>query len=105
MPIPNPRALGSRRRTVHLDDLTDLREMLSYMLDHAKSIGRTDPIDVFFPALDGVGPEGIDLPTHTAYLDELAEIGINWALAPIGGNNLESFLQAIAHYGHNVIDR
>ncbi len=105
MPIPNPRALGSRRRTVHLDDLDDLREILSYMLDHAKSIGRKDPIDVFFPAIEGVSAKGIDLTTHTAYLDELAEIGVSWALAPVGGSSLESMLEAITWYGRKVINR
>ncbi|MBJ18218.1 MAG: LLM class F420-dependent oxidoreductase [bacterium] len=105
MPIPNPRALGSRRRTVHVDDLDDLREILSYMLDHARSIGRRDPIDVFFPALGGASAEGIDAAIHTAYLDELAEIGVNWALAPVGGSNLEAIVDAIAWYGREVIDR
>ena len=105
MPIPNPRALGSRRRTVHLDNLDDLREILAYMLDHAKSIGRTEPIDVFFPAIEGVHAKGIDLETHTAYLDELDEIGVSWALAPVGGRDLEEMLQAITRYGQDVIDR
>jgi probable F420-dependent oxidoreductase len=105
MPIPNPRALGGRRRTVHLDNLDDLREILAYMLDHAKSIGRTDPIDVMFPALGGVSADGIELATHIAYLDELAEIGINWALAPIGGKDVDSLVEAIGRYGRDVIDR
>jgi len=105
MPIPNPRSLGSRRRTVHLDDLDDLREILSYMLAHADSIGREEPIDVFFPAIEGVSAEGIDLSTHTAYLDELAEIGVNWVLAPVGGASLESIVEAIGRYGREVIAR
>ena len=105
MPIPNPRALGGRRRTVHLDDLDDLREMLSYMLDHAKSIDRKDPIEVFFPAIKGVSAAGLDLPAHTTYLDELEKIGVGWALAPVGGATLGKIVEAITSYGRKVIDR
>jgi len=103
MPIPNPRALGGRRRTVHLDDLDDLREILAYMLEHARKIGRTDPIDVFFPALEGASAKGLDFARHNAYLDELAEIGVGWALAPVGGVTLEALLESIADYGRQVI--
>ncbi|MCB9725651.1 MAG: LLM class F420-dependent oxidoreductase [Spirochaetaceae bacterium] len=103
MPIPNPRALGGRRRTVHVDGLDDLREITQYMLDHARSIGRTTPIDVFFPALEGVGERGLDAPRHADYVARLAEIGVTWVLAPIGGRDLPSLRDAIAAYGEDVI--
>jgi probable F420-dependent oxidoreductase len=105
MPIPNPRALGGRRRTVHVDDLNDLREILGYMLDHAKSIGRSTPIDVLFPAIEGVGPKGLDFSSHRAHLEELEEIGVTWALAPIGGATLHAMLESIASYGREIIQR
>lgn len=105
MPLPNPRALGGRRHTVHLDDLEDLRGLLAYMLDHAQAIGRTEPIDVFFPALGGVTADGIDFDAHLAYLDELERIGVTWALAPVGGTRVESITRAIATYGDRVIHR
>ncbi len=105
MPIPNPRALGRRRRTVHLDDLDDLRGLLSYMVDHAKAIGRETPIDVLFPALEGVSADGLDRGAHLAHLDELGAIGVNWVLAPVGGTSLESIVRSIGRYGREVIDR
>lgn len=104
MPIPNPRALGGRRRTVHLDDLDDLRELMAYMLEHARKIDRKEPIDVFFPALEGASAAGLDFARHNAYLDELAGIGVSWALAPVGGATLDTLLAAIDQYGRRVID-
>lgn len=103
MPIPNPRALGGRRRTVHLDDLDDLRKLLGYMRDHAESIGRTRPIDVFFPALVGARSEGLDLAAHKTYLAELEAIGVTWALAPVGGRDLGALIDAITRYGRDII--
>ena len=103
MPIPNPRALGGRRRTVHLDDLDDLRKLLGTMRDHAESIGRTRPIDVFFPALVGARSEGLDLAAHKTYLAELEAIGVTWALAPVGGRDLGALIDAITRYGRDII--
>ena len=71
--------------------------------DHARSIGRTTPIDVFFPALEGVGERGLDAPRHADYVARLAEIGVTWVLAPIGGRDLPSLRDAIAAYGEDVI--
>ncbi|MAG30288.1 MAG: LLM class F420-dependent oxidoreductase [Deltaproteobacteria bacterium] len=103
MPIPNPRALGRRRRTVHVDGLDDLREITTYMIEHARSIGRKTPIDVFFPALEGANADGVDLNAHLAYLGALAEIGVTHALAPVGGLDMESLKAAIGWYGEHVI--
>ncbi|MEE8166776.1 MAG: LLM class F420-dependent oxidoreductase, partial [Myxococcota bacterium] len=76
MPMPNPRALGRRRRTVNVDGIEDLRALMTYMNDHADSIGRREPIDICFPAIEGASAAGLDLDTHRAHLDELASIGV-----------------------------
>jgi len=52
MPIPNPRTLGGRRRTVHIDDADDLRLLIEDLHAHASAIGRKTPIDIFFPAME-----------------------------------------------------
>ncbi len=105
MPIPNPRALGDRRRTVHLDDLEDLRKLIAYLHEHVREIGRESPVDIFFPALEGISRDGIDLPKHLAHLDALAEIGVTWTLAPIFGASLNEQKQAIATYGRDILHR
>ena len=103
MPMPNPRALGSRRRTTNVDDVDDLRALLLYMTDHARRVGRTTPIDVCFPAVVGVGASGLDEDAHRSHLDDLEAIGVHWAGAPVGGGSLGALLDAIGTYGERVI--
>lgn len=103
MPMPNPRALGGRRRTVNVDNLDDLRGLMTYMTDHARGFGRTEPIDVCFPAIGGASGGSLDLDAHRAYLDELSEVGITWAGTPVGGSSLTSLTDAIGEYGKAVI--
>ena len=103
MPMPNPRELGSRRRSANLDDVSDLREMLDYMREHARSVGRDAPIDVCFPAAGGASARGLDHAAHAASLDELEEAGVTWVGAPVGGNAMQALLDAIGEYGERII--
>ena len=103
MPMPNPRALGSRRRTVNVDSIEDIAGLMTYMHDRAREVGRTDPIDVCFPAMVGPGAGGMDWDAHRAHLDELAAIGVTWVGAPVGASTRASLLDAIARYGEHVI--
>lgn len=103
MPMPNPRALGGRRRTANVDDVDDLRALMTYMTEHARVIGRVEPIDVAFPATVGASAAGLDLDIHRAYLDELDGVGITWAGSPVGGSSLGALTDAIGLYGERVI--
>lgn len=103
MPMPNPRALGSRRRTTNVDDVDDLRELMSYMTEHARQIGRSEPIDVCFPAIVGASASGLDFDAHRLHLDALDAIDVTWAGAPVGGGSLGALLEAIGAYGKAVI--
>ena len=73
MPMPNPRSLGGRRRTAHIDGIDDLRAGIAYMKEHAKKVGRTAPIDIFFPVMVGgaVGTPKFDLTAYREHVDVL----------------------------------
>ena len=105
MPMPNPRSLGSRRRTAHIDGVEDLRDGIAYLKDHAKKVGRTAPVDIFFPIVwkGAIGTPAFDAGAYRAYLDELAAVGVTWALAPIGGRTMGELRKAIDFYAENVI--
>ena len=103
MPMPNPRKLGSRRRTVNVDTVEDLGALMEYMHECARAAGRTTPIDVCFPAMVGASADGMDWDAHRGHLDELAGIGVTWVGAPVGGSTRESLRDAIARYGEQVI--
>ncbi len=105
MPMPNPRSLGSRRRTAHIDGVDDLRDGIAYLRDHAQKVGRTAPFDVFFPIIwkGAIGTPAFDVGAYRAHLDELAAAGVTWALAPIGGRTMGELRKAIDFYAANVI--
>jgi len=105
MPMPNPRSLGSRRRTAHIDGVDDLRDGIAYLRDHAQKVGRTAPFDVFFPIIwkGAIGTPAFDVGAYRAHLDELAAAGVTWALAPIGGRTMGELRKAIDFYAAKVI--
>ncbi len=105
MPMPNPRSLGGRRRTAPIDGIDDLRAGIAYMKEHAKKVGRTAPIDIFFPVMVGgtIGSPKFDLAAYREHVDALAEIGITTVLAPIGGRTMAELRKAIDFYAENVI--
>lgn len=105
MPMPNPRSLGDRRRTAHIDGVDDLRQGIAYLKDHAEKVGRTAPFDVFFPVMVGgtVGSPKFDLTAYRDHVAELAAIGVTWVLAPIGGRTMAELRRAIDFYAEKVI--
>lgn len=106
MPMPNPRSLGDRRRTAHIDGVDDLREGVAYMRDHARKVGREVPLDVFYPIVwrqGAIGSAGFDAGAYRAHVAELGEAGVTWVLAPIGGRNMAELRRAIDFYAEHVI--
>lgn len=108
MPMPNPRSLGDRRRTAHIDDVDDLREGIAYMRAHARKVGRDVPLDVFYPIVwrkGAIGSAGFDAGAYCAHVAELAEAGVTWVLAPIGGRTMAELRRAIDFYAEHVITK
>jgi len=107
MPMPNPRSLGGRRRTAHIDGVDDLREGIAYLKDHARKIGRSASFEVFYPVVwkGAIGTPSFDFGAYRAHLDELAAAGVTWALSPVGGRTMSDLRRAIDLYGEQVIHR
>lgn len=105
MPMPNPRSLGDRRRTAHIDDVSDLRQGIAYLKDHARKVGRNASFEIFFPIMwkGAIGTPAFDVGAYRAHLAELEAAGVTWALAPIGGRNMDDLKRAIDFYGSKVI--
>ena len=106
MPMPNPRKLGNRRRSAHLEDISDLTKMLAYLHDEADRVGRTDPIDVMCsPFAGGVpGTSRFDAPTYVEALGELVEIGVTWSTVGVYAKSLDHALESYTQFGAEVID-
>lgn len=105
MPMPNPRSLGDRRRTAHIDGVDDLRAGIADLRAQARALGRSGDLDVFFPIVwkGSIGSGSFDFAAYRAHLAELADAGVSWALAPIGGRTLTELRRAIDLYAEQVI--
>ncbi len=107
MPLINPRALGDRRRSRHLDGVDDLVAYLDELRVECERIGRTEPIDIAYMVLAGGSPlvDSFDAAAHRAGLEQNASVGVTWNILSIGGGEPPQVLDAIGRYGESVITR
>ena len=107
MPMPNPRALGDRRRSAHLETNDDLREMLAYLHEHMAKEGREDRIDVMYMTFAGgmIGDPDFNAEQHREAIAELGELGVTWIVANGSGSSKQEALDQIAYYSEEIIAR
>jgi probable F420-dependent oxidoreductase len=105
MPLINPRALGARRRSRHLETTADLVQYRDELAAECERIGRTDPVDIAYMVLAGGSPLGdtFDAAAHRAGLEENASVGVTWNILTIGDGEPRQILDALGRYGSEVI--
>jgi probable F420-dependent oxidoreductase len=105
MPLINPRALGARRRSRHLETTADLVQYRDELAAECERIGRTDPVDIAYMVLAGGSPLGdsFDAAAHVAGLEENASVGVTWNILTIGDGEPRQILDALGRYGSEVI--
>ncbi len=105
MPLINPRSLGARRRSRHLENLDDLRTYLDELQAECDRIGRTEPVDIAYLTLAGGSALGttFDAEAHREGLARNEAVGVNWNILTIGGGDPSQLLDAVARYGDEVI--
>ena len=106
MPLINPRSLGARRRSRHLETLEDLQQYLAELRAECEHIGRTDPIDIAYMVLAGGSPlaDSFDTAAHLDGLAANAAVGVNWNILTIaGGESTAQMFEAVDRYGEQVI--
>jgi probable F420-dependent oxidoreductase len=105
MPMPNPEAFASTRRSAVLETLADLEGMLAYMYDHARQVGRTEPIDVMYMSFEGgvPGEDDWDRAAHIADVRAQAGLGVNWQAVNAVGSGPADILAMVRDYGDTVI--
>jgi len=105
MPLPNPRSLGTRRRSPALETLDDLARLLGVLRERAASVGRTEPIDVMYVALDGgiPGSPGWDVDAYLRSLDRQEELGVTWNAVNVSAPSPGAALDVVHAFGERVI--
>ena len=105
LPMPNPRALSSRRRSAALETVDDLRGMLDVLWEERRASGRDGRFDVlampFVPFLPSQPDFDVDrLAEHAAELSALGVTGLSLGLPATGR---AAHVEALGEYGESVV--
>jgi probable F420-dependent oxidoreductase len=104
-PFPIAGAYAGRTRTASIETVADLGDRITYLNDYAKSIGRSDRIDVNFVPF-GSRMNSQDPLDHGAFREQMAElaaIGVTWVSLGVPGRSRAEYLDSIALFGDEVI--
>jgi probable F420-dependent oxidoreductase len=104
-PMPNPRALGARRRSAHLETLDELRGMLAYADGYRAASGLAGDLEV---SVMPIGVAGPGMPDYDAarfrdHVAALAAIGIDGVVLMIPASSRAALVDRIGKFGADVI--
>ncbi len=104
-PFPIAGKFAGRTRTASIETLDDLREGIEYLRDYAKSIGRSDRIDVNFVPFGSRmnSQQTLDPAAFREQVAELESIGVTWVSLGVPGASRSEYLDSIARFGEDVI--
>jgi alkanesulfonate monooxygenase SsuD/methylene tetrahydromethanopterin reductase-like flavin-dependent oxidoreductase (luciferase family) len=113
LPLPNPRALGNRRHSAHLEDLEDLRRLFARLDDERAaarrdgigSAGRRPSFDVLvYPMVPSI-PEsaGFSSDALVEHANELSPLGVTGFIVGLPAPSRRAYEEGLAAYGEAVI--
>jgi probable F420-dependent oxidoreductase len=106
VPMPNPAATAGRRHSPAMETLADLEARIGYARDHARHVGRTEPLTVAFslgglamPGGPSSGDEGV-----VAAARQLASVGVGYLYAGVAqADTRGEFLAEVARMGESLV--
>lgn len=104
-PFPIARKFAGHTRTASIETLDDLRKGIQYFRDYAKSIGRSEKMDVNFVPFGSRmnSQKPLDVPAFREQVAELESIGVSWLSLGVPGLRRDEYLDAIARFGAEII--
>ena len=113
LPLPNPRALGNRRRSAHLEDVDDFRRLFARLNDERATArrdgleleGRRSSFDVlaypmvpFIPETAGFSADGL-----VEHANEVSELGVTGFIVGLPSPSRRAYEEGLAAYGEAVL--
>jgi len=105
LPMPNPRVLGARRRSAHLETVDELAALIAYADGYRAERGRADTLEISVMPIGVAGP-GMSEYSSTAFVDhvgELASLGIEGIVLMVPASTRARLLETIATFGAEVV--
>jgi probable F420-dependent oxidoreductase len=105
MPMWNPPEFAATRRSPDLDSIDDLATMLADLRERSAAVGRTEPLDVIFMALDPAlpGSPDWDAARHLAGIRAQADLGVTWQQLTAEGATPAAALDCVRAYADAVL--
>jgi probable F420-dependent oxidoreductase len=105
LPMPNPRAVGNRRRSAFLETVDELKAMLAYAEQYRAEQERERPFSVtampFVPSSPAM--PGYDRARFLDHVDELAGLGVAGLAVGVPAPDRAVYLDGVAAFGADVI--
>ncbi len=104
-PFPLQPEFATAARTAAIASIAALRDRIRYLRDYAKSVDRSEPLEVNFVPFgwEMNSSEELDVPALREQLAELEEIGVTWVSIGLPGRSRDACLENIARFGSEVI--
>jgi probable F420-dependent oxidoreductase len=106
-PMPNPRALGARRRSAHLETVEELAALLAYADEYRVATEHAGhfEVSVMPMGVPGPGVPGYEVARFVDHVSELASLGIDGIVLMFPARSRDELVDAFAQFGAEVIAR
>jgi len=107
LPFPAPPRFAGRIRTASIASLADLAERLAFAREHARAIGRTQPLDVCFVpfGLELFAGVSLDRGHFRARIAELEALGVSWLALSVPCESRAEYCERVAALGRELPGR
>ena len=105
LPFPAPRRFAAHIRTAALRSLDDLAERLAFAREHARAVGRAQPLDVCFVPLgfELFAREAVDPDRFLARVGELEQMGVTWLAINVPCDSRAEYCEKVAAFGRDYL--
>jgi probable F420-dependent oxidoreductase len=105
LPMPNPRALGTRRRSAHLETVDELAALIAYADAYRAERERADTLELSVMPIGVAGP-GMSDYSPAALLDHvgaLASLGVAGVVLMAPASTRARLIETVTAFGEEVI--
>ena len=107
-PFPAEGAVTKTARTDELATIEQLKEKLTFALDYAQEIGRSEALTICMARLGGqtvTGPDADHAQQAVDYYSELAAAGVTWTTVAIAAPCQAAFAENVQWFAENIAGR
>jgi probable F420-dependent oxidoreductase len=105
LPFPAPRRFAAHIRTASLGSLDDLAERLAFAREHARVVGRAQPLDVCFVpfGFELFAREPVEPERFRAGVSELEQLGVTWLAINVPCDSRAEYCEKVAAFGREYL--